>query len=419
MTTVSKRSGRGARVRRSLLYFLPTLVNGLVSLAAIPVLITSVGADDWARIALGQAVGSVGMTVISYGWSISGPSLVGSARAEERPPFYARAAIGQLAIAVPTLLVVFVATSALTGGTDPVAVLAGFGSALTGLSAGWFFAGSDRPVPLLTVDTLPRVAGLLAGIGITAFTGLAIAFPLGHIAGDLFALVASWLLIVGAGKGRAAGALGPRVIWQTLRTQSSGVLASLAYSVFGNAPLPLVAVFLPQAMVPFAVIDKLQKLLLTATAPLRFLLLARMGTGLDEGFGDVRAVVKSGLIGTLGAAAITGPAAVIAGGVLLPIVSAGTVEPAWWVLALLSAGVIGGFAAGALPAVCLAPVARVGAASWANVFGCLALVGIMAAFPESAPLLGALSAVALATGLVVGLEIWAVVRRLGHMRPAD
>lgn len=400
--------------RHALLFFLPTAANGLVSLAAIPLLILVVGTDSWTRIAIGQAVGSLGMTLVTFGWSISGPATIGAMPVPERPTAYAVSVTSRLVIGLPVAAISALGTAALLGERDPVATISAASTALLGLSGAWFFIGTDRPLALLVVDTLPKVGAMALGLGITAATHSAIAFPLSQGVGVIVALGVGWALVVGRRARPAFAALQPSAITRALRQQSSGVLASLGFAAFAYAPLPLVTIFLPGAVTSFAVVDKLHKLLLTAASPLGNVLTARMAAGLRQGRGDVHSVVRQGLAATAITAIAALPLGLLAAA-LLPLISAGSVQPAWWLLVLLALMVSAGFAGATLPAVCLAPLGRMPAVVHATLIGTGTLVLVILLFARSdVPLFGALVAVTVASFVIVAVE--AVIAGRGESR---
>ena len=55
-------------------------LNGAISLITIPIVTGIVGADHWASMATGQAIGASFAVIVIFGWGLTGPVTVAARR---------------------------------------------------------------------------------------------------------------------------------------------------------------------------------------------------------------------------------------------------------------------------------------------------------------------------------------------------
>ena len=149
-----------------------------------------------------------------------------------------------------------------------VAYVAGIAMTLAGASANWFFIGEGRAGRFLVLDTVPRVAGTLAGALLLAATGDLLLFAVAQLAGSVVALSASAIVILrGRGLDYRDAARTTRIA-ATLREQRHGILATGMMAAFTPAVLAIVAVAAPVALPAFVLADRLAKFGGMAVSPL-------------------------------------------------------------------------------------------------------------------------------------------------------
>lgn len=243
-------------------------LNGAMSLITIPIVTGIAGADHWASMATGQAIGASFAVVVIFGWGLTGPVTVASTPAAARPAMYLDSLLARFVLLAPVLIAQLLVTIAIVPHEKLVAYVAGVAMTLAGASANWFFIGEGRAGRFLVLDTVPRVAGTLAGALLLAATGDLLLFAVAQLAGSVVALGASAIVILrGRGLDYRDAARTARIA-ATLREQRHGILATGMMAAFTPAVLAIVAVAAPVALPAFVLADRLAKFGGMAVSPL-------------------------------------------------------------------------------------------------------------------------------------------------------
>ena len=167
-------------------------LNGAMSLITIPIVTGIAGADHWASMATGQAIGASFAVIVIFGWGLTGPVTVAGTAVAARPAMYLDSLLARLVLLAPVL------HRAARGDRRDRAASearrlrgrcrddAGRAHRRTGSSSARDArGGSSRSTPC------PRVAGTLAGAALLAATGDLLLFAVAQLAGSLVALAAS------------------------------------------------------------------------------------------------------------------------------------------------------------------------------------------------------------------------------------
>lgn len=244
------------------------VLNGAISLITIPIVTGIAGADHWASMATGQAIGASFAVIVIFGWGLTGPVTVASTPVAGRPAMYLDSLLARIVLLIPVLLVQLAVTVAIVPHQKLVAFVAGVAFTLAGASANWFFVGEGRAGRFLVLDTVPRVAGTLLGAALLVATGDLLLFAVAQLAGSVVALVASAVVIVrGHGLRYREAARRARIV-TTLREQRHGIVATGVMAAFTPAVLAIVAVTAPSALPAFVLADRLAKFGGMAVSPL-------------------------------------------------------------------------------------------------------------------------------------------------------
>jgi hypothetical protein len=263
--TLASKAGHGAKVG---LFGVSMVLNGAMSLITIPIVTGIAGATHWASMATGQAIGASFAVVVIFGWGLTGPVTVAGTAASARPAMYLDSLLARLALLAPVLIVQLAVTVAIVPHQKLVAYVAGVAMTLAGASANWFFIGEGSAGRFLALDTVPRVAGTLAGAGLLAATGDLLLFAVAQLAGSVVALAASAAVILrGRGLDYRAAARASRIA-ASLREQRHGIVATGVMAAFTPAVLAIVAVAAPAALPAFVLADRLAKFAGMAVSPL-------------------------------------------------------------------------------------------------------------------------------------------------------
>lgn len=239
-----------------------------VNLLAIPFVISTLGKETWAELALAQATAAIFGIAVAFGWGTVGAALVASLPERERPQMFLDSLVSRVYLflfAAPVMYFVML----LMGRIDPpVAALASVAYILPFVGASWFFIGQAKPWKLFLFDVLPQGLGTVAGVVLIQFFPQPIVFVLALLAFNLLAV------IVGAGGAlfRAGHPVNTdlRVVpaMRRLRDQKYGVIAAGTGSLNSNLPLLAVGQVVAAALPQYALADKLFRFAVAGFGPI-------------------------------------------------------------------------------------------------------------------------------------------------------
>jgi len=248
-------------------YGLNTLVLAVAGLLMIPALVVASSLEEWASIAVGQALGGLGGVIIGFGWGIVGPTYVANATRAERYQRYTESLFGRLSVAALVLPLLSLSVALIVPGAIGLAVAAALVTALVGIGPGWYFVGRATPWMMIALDTSFRtvstaLAIILLNFGASAYVGLLVQ-GLGIVAGT--SVASAWILLKDGDRSIGRVALGS--VAKALRRQGAGVAASSLSSLYAVLPITIVSAIAPSVLPFFAPVDKLQKQLASAWSP--------------------------------------------------------------------------------------------------------------------------------------------------------
>lgn len=282
------------RTRGLGLFGLSVVLNGGVSLISIPVIVAVVGAEPWASMATGQAIGASFGVLTIFGWGLTGPVTIAMARPEGRPKIFLDSLFARAVLLVPLLAIQAAVTFAIVPHEKAVAFLAGVAMMLAGASANWYFTGESRPDRFLLLDTVPRVAGTLAGVVAVAATGELLFFALAQLGGAVIALVVSASVIFRGSRLDIRAAAHWPTIMRSLLDQRHGVVATAVFAAYTPAVLALIALLVPALLPMFVLADRVGKFVAMAVSPLLQVFQGWVPTG--SGVERVRRIRISGWV---------------------------------------------------------------------------------------------------------------------------
>lgn len=253
---------------RLLGFGLGVAILAAASIVAVPAMVRASGPEAAAAIVTGQAIGAIAAVLIAYSWGITGPVAVARGDRRRRLLVYGESLTVRLLLWVPCSAAAALLASTVARSNADLAALGAISAASVGLTSSWYFVGLARPFALLTLETIPRVVGTVAGIalmngGASAAAGLWGQFG-GMAAGFLAATV--WIVSVG---GQPDGWWQARTrIRVLLKSQFSGVVATSIPAVYAALPIVIVGFVNPAAQPSFAIIDKFMKQASAALFPI-------------------------------------------------------------------------------------------------------------------------------------------------------
>ncbi|WP_133162866.1 hypothetical protein [Arthrobacter glacialis] len=257
------------RLRKVIGFGLSVAITGILTLLAIPLTISVGGIDDWAAIAYGQSIGSVGAVFVGYGWGISGPASVASSQLPEHRRLYLDSVKTRLVLLVPFgALIVSVCLIVPTKSVF-LCVLGGILAVVMELRPNWYFVGISAPYAMLLNETLPRVLFTTIGLWVMISQQNVFVSVLFQILGLIVALALSshWILRNSGRSDDGRLFVPTSKIRNLLVEHRHGMSASALSTLFSNAPLIIIGLVSLSSVPIFAVVDRLNKQINTAVSP--------------------------------------------------------------------------------------------------------------------------------------------------------
>ncbi|GAA1803777.1 hypothetical protein GCM10009749_09970 [Agromyces neolithicus] len=248
-------------------YGLSVAISGIVSLAVIPAIIVAAGADAWATIAVAQAVAGFAFVFAVYGWGVVGPTEVAKLTPDRRGQYFYDSLLSRTWLCLIVIPAATVIAILVIGHDELLAALTVTSGILVALGSGWFFVGESSPIRFLLIDTVPRIAGTVAGAVVLIATGDIIAFAALQLAGVVASTALGvWNILTRHHDWRFT--LSPIRAVRNLRGQASPVAMSATASVYVNVPIVLIDLFLPSATAVYALAERIVRLALYSTRPI-------------------------------------------------------------------------------------------------------------------------------------------------------
>jgi O-antigen/teichoic acid export membrane protein len=243
------------------------VVSTLVGLIAIPTVIALAGADVWGVLAVAQSIALLLGVLVSFGWGTTGPALVASLPAAERPQFFGDSLVSRLYLFGAALPLVAVVAFLTAGDNVLLTAFACVAYLMPFLGAAWFFVGDGQPLRLLLLDTVPVAVGTLVGLAALYATGEILAYLTCQFVFNVVSVAVSARrilrrtavpVVLDLHLGRALRRLGG---------QRHGVITAATSSLYVNTPLIVLSALAPQGVPVYALADRFFKYGLTVLGP--------------------------------------------------------------------------------------------------------------------------------------------------------
>jgi O-antigen/teichoic acid export membrane protein len=256
VTSTASDAPRPHRARSVALLTAVSAVSAISPLIALPLITRAAGPDGFAEIAIGQALGTLAATIITFGWAVRGP--VEAARSSHPARVFRASIVVRGANSLLVLpLVAVVGAFASHADDHSLAIVSALAFSLQGLSLSWYAVGVGRPLLSLIFDAVPRIVLNLAGALAALLTATPLLYPAILLVGTLAAfLAATWFIglrerfSVRAALADARGAY--RGGWRT-------ALAAGLLTFSETAPLSTLGVASSPAAIGFAPFDRVLK----------------------------------------------------------------------------------------------------------------------------------------------------------------
>lgn len=261
-TTLLERTEGIHRVRKLTVFTLVSMVGIVSPLVALPAVTSRFGADAWAAIAVGQAVGLTAGVIVELGWAFNGPQRVSRQRAVNARDYLVLSTLTKLVVFVPASAAAAV-IAALIAPSEPVlAALTAISAASLGLSISWYFIGRDNPLRIFVTDSLVRLAGMALASALIVGGGSSLLYPaVGILLPGLIAPIVG--LLSERVRGDELASVGWRRVRHAMGAQRTVVTGRLISALYISLPVPIVGVIAPLDVALFGAADRLTRMSLS------------------------------------------------------------------------------------------------------------------------------------------------------------
>ncbi|GGO79142.1 hypothetical protein [Nocardioides deserti] len=235
-------------------FIVSTLLGSGSVLAAMVVLVGIHGADEWAPIGLGQAIGLYLSLFLYWGWNLNGPALI--ADADEAWPVVRASLAWRTVLLAPTLVAAVGFSLALSTQSAPLVIAASLGVVPLGMSFGWAFVARREGLSLLWCDAIPRASSQIGGAILSSWFGL-MGYAIVTIVGATSAVALSVFAL--RPSRNTTEEVNFRVDLKLGRSTGHGLVADLASSVYLILPTVLVGAFASSSFALFALLERFQR----------------------------------------------------------------------------------------------------------------------------------------------------------------
>jgi hypothetical protein len=277
-----------------------TVLSGAVSLLTIPLIVLLTNSEAWGSVALGQAVGSSVGVLAMFGWGVTGPAVIAMMAPEKHAAAYWDSIVARGILFVPGVIATVIITWLVVPTEQLASTMCAVAMVGGGLSGSWYAVGKKRPDRLFLLDTIPRIAGTLAGVLMLWVNGSLVAFGLLQLAGSLVAFVLMTLWALPGLRRPADAARGFRGIGRVIAEQRHGVAVAVAIAAFYPIVLAIVAALAPRYLPLYALIEKVLRFATMAMQPVFQFFQATVPA--ERGLALTRAIRRSLLVVTVLAA---------------------------------------------------------------------------------------------------------------------
>jgi len=265
------RAPRGLVALRRLSGFTVSVaITAIISVAAIPTLITALGAGTWAQIGVAQTFVQFAAIFVGFGWGATGPALVASTGLRRRHALFIESVRSRLILALIVAPVTFGILTIMLRGDALIAGLGTIAYLLPALGGTWYYAGAAKPARLLLQNTLPTALGTIAGIIAAHVTNQAWSFLLLQAIGSLVAAICDTTYIW-RHTHRDADGTEPRSTRTVLASQKHAVITSGTSSLYVTLPVIAINWFLGEgpALATYLIADRMFRFASIAFLPVQ------------------------------------------------------------------------------------------------------------------------------------------------------
>lgn len=245
-------------------------ITAIISVAAIPTLITALGAVTWAQIGVAQTFVQFAAIFVGFGWGATGPALVASTAMSRRHALFKESVRSRLILAVIAAPLTFGILTVMLRGDMVIAGLGTIAYLLPALGGTWFYAGAAQPARLLLQNTLPTALGTIAGIVAAHVTHQAWSFLLMQAMGSLVAAICDTTYIWKHTRG-VADDTEVRSTRTVLASQKHAVITSGTSSLYVTLPVIAINWFLGEgpALATYLIADRMFRFASIAFLPVQ------------------------------------------------------------------------------------------------------------------------------------------------------
>jgi len=324
----------------------PLLLAGTTFLA-LPIIMVTLGPAVWAALVVGQAIGEILRVLVIWGWNSLGIAKAVGMSPTQRFRYYLDSFPPRLVLLALTMIPAVVIVIFLPDVPRLAVFVMAATGAIYGLASGWMLIATDRPVRLLTMDTLPRAATTIGGALVLFVLPSPLLYAAINFAGAACAVTLPYLFLRARARQEGVSAR-----WLTWREMRDSILAGAPFVGVGmvmvlrmSAPVAMTPFIAPAGIAQIALGDKFVRWVNTAVTPL----IQSLQVRIPEGEAQLSVKARRGVLIMIPFALTLGVVGVLAAYFGSPIISAGeisltviqSISVGVFVAALFSGGVVG------------------------------------------------------------------------------
>lgn len=220
------------------------LFSSFMPLLLLPALARVSGTGGWAALGTGQALGTMGAVIVSWGWWLAGPAGYAAAVTDrQKHELFISSVQTRVCVSGLILPIVFVAAWFLANQPWRLeASMVAIAIAMSGLTPGWFCIAGGRPGLLAAYEAVPKLLATAGAGVIVVATHNVMAYPILLIVMTLGALV---VFVVREISPDARHARPLADVLATLREQAPIVTSNAFGAAYSSTPMPVASALSP------------------------------------------------------------------------------------------------------------------------------------------------------------------------------
>lgn len=248
-------------------FVMTTGMSSIISLIAVPIIISRTGNFQWGVQASIQSAAQLFGVLVAFGWGTTGAAQVATTPEVDRSQFFVDSLVSRLYLAILAYPVMVLVMGLLNPAFLPLVFVGSAAYLMPFLGASWYFIGEAKPSRLFRFDALPQTTGLAVSVLTMIITHSLVATVATQLIFNTCGVALSAVVVVRTTTTPVRFDWSISSAFRRLKGQRHAVETSAASSLYVSTPLLVLNAFHPSAMSLYAMGDKLFHFGLTIFAP--------------------------------------------------------------------------------------------------------------------------------------------------------